>query len=128
MTTLARELGFSSDQLQEITEKAFDLVEAGDLDGAVVIFNGLLTLNPTDAAIQAALGSVFHQQGKLSEARDAYDLAIALQGNTVLARVNRGDLRCKAGDLGGLEDLEIAARMPTAVQARAQALVRLYTR
>lgn len=128
MTTLAQEFGFTADQVQAITSQAFDLIDAGDLDGAVVIFNGLLNLNPADAAIQAALGSVFHQQGKLSEARDAYDLAIALHGDTVLARVNRGDLRCKAGDLGGLEDLKIAARIPTAVQARAQALMRLYAR
>ena len=128
MFTLAQEFGFTSDQMQALTSQAFDLIDAGDLDGAVVTFTGLLALNPNDAPIQAALGSVFHQQGKLSEALAAYDTAIKLDANTVLARVNRGELRCKRGDLGGLEDLKIAARIPTAVQARAQALVRLYAR
>ena len=128
MTTLAQDIGFSRSQTQAIVSKAFDLLEAGELDGAVDIFTGLITLDPNDAGIQAARGSVFHQQGKLSEALAAYDTAIKLDGNTVLARVNRGELRCKRGDLGGLEDLKIAARIPTAVQARAQALVRLYAR
>ena len=128
MPTLAQEFGFTSDQLQAITSQGFDLIDAGDLDGAVVVFNGLLVLSPNEPRLLAALGSVLHQQGKLSEARAAYDTALAMDANTVLARVNRGELRCKRGDLGGLEDLEVAARMTSSVQARAQALVRLYAR
>lgn len=128
MLTLAQEFGFTADQAQAITSQAFDLLEAGDLDGAAVIFNGLLVLNPNDAGVQAALGSIFHQQGKLPEARAAYDTALRLDGDTMLARVNRGELRCKQGDLAGLEDLKIAARVASSVQGRAQALVRLYCR
>ena len=128
MTTLAQYIGITTDQQQAITSQAFDLLEAGELDGAVVIFNGLLVLNPFDAAIHAALGSVFHEQGKLTEALAAYDTAISIDGNTALARVNRGELRCKRGDLGGIDDLKIAARIPSAVQARAQAVLRLYSR
>ena len=128
MTTLAQYIGISAEQIRDITNQAFDLVDVGDLNGAIEIFNGLVALDSKNAGIQAALGSVFHQQGKLSEALAAYDTAIKLDGDTVLARVNRGELRCKRGDLGGLDDLKIAARIPTAVQARAQALVRLYAR
>ncbi len=128
MLTPAQEFGFTSDQIQAITSQGFDLVDAGDLDGAVVVFNGLTVLSPHDARLQAALGSVLHQQGKLSEALAAYDSALTMDANTVLARVNRGELRCKQGDLGGLQDLEVAARIPSSVQARARALVRLYTR
>ena len=126
--TFAQEFGFTSHQLQALTSQAFDLIDAGDLDGAIVVFDGLLVLNPDDARIQAALGSVFHQQGKLSEARAAYDTALSLDANTVLARVNRGELRCKRGDLEGMEDLKIAAQLPSPVQARAQSLLRLYAR
>ncbi len=126
--TFAQEFGFTSDQLQALTSQAFDLIDAGDLDGAIVVFDGLLVLNPDDARIQAALGSVFHQQGKLSEARAAYDTALSLDANTVLARVNRGELRCKRGDLDGIDDLKIAAQISSPVQARAQSLLRLYAR
>lgn len=128
MTTLAQHIGITWKQTQAITARAFDLVDAGELDGAVDIFKGLLALDSKDAGVQAALGSVFHQQGKLSEALAAYDTAITLDRDAVLARVNRGELRCKRGDVGGLEDLKIAARIPSAVQARAQSLVRLYAR
>ena len=128
MTTLAQYIGFTTDQQQAITSQAFDLLEAGELDGAVVIFNGLLVLNPFDAAIHAALGSVFHEQGKLTEALAAYDTAISIDGNTALARVNRGELRCRRGDLGGIDDLKIAARIPSAVQGRAKAALQLYSR
>ena len=127
MTTLAQEFGFTADQAQAITAKAFDLLEAGDLDGAIVIFDGLLVLNPEDASIHAALGSVLHEQGKLAEAEAAYDTALQLDPNAPLARVNRGELRCKRGDRAGLDDLSVAAANPSAVQARARALVRRFT-
>lgn len=128
MTTLAQHIGMTRDQTEAIAAQAFDLLEAGDLEGAAVLFDGLILLDPNDAGIRAARGSIFHQQGKLSEAMAAYEDALGLDGGTVLARVNRGELRCKRGDLGGLEDLKIAARIPSSVQARAQALVRLYAR
>ena len=127
MTTLAQYIGITTDQQQAITSQAFDLLEAGELDGAIVIFNGLLVLNPFDASIHAALGSVFHEQGKLAEALAAYNTALSIDGTTPLARVNRGELRCKRGDLGGIDDLRIAARIPSAIQARAQAVLRLYS-
>jgi|APLak6261666879_1056058.scaffolds.fasta_scaffold02847_2 Flp pilus assembly protein TadD len=128
MHTLAQELGFPRERIRFILDKAFDLLEAGDLDGALVLFNGLLALDPGDASIHAAFGSVLHEQGKLTDAETAYDTAIKLDGKTVLARVNRGELRCKRGDLGGLEDLRLAAGIESAVQKRAQVLLRRYAR
>jgi predicted Zn-dependent protease len=128
MTTLAQHIGITSEQAQAITARAWDLVDVGELDGAAAVFTGLRALNPGDAGIQAALGSVFHQQGKVADAMSAYDAAIKLDGNTVLARVNRGELRCKKGDRGGVDDLKIAAGIPSAVQARAKSLLKLYAR
>ena len=126
--TIAQEFGFTGDQMQSMVSQAFDLIDADEFGGAVDVFTGLLALNPGDAGIQAALGSVFHQQGKVEDAMSAYDAAIKLDGNTVLARVNRGELRCKKGDRGGVDDLKIAAGIPSAVQARAKALLKLYAR
>jgi Flp pilus assembly protein TadD len=125
---LAQEFGFTSDQMQSMVSQAFDLIDADDLDGAAVVFTGLIALNPNDAGIQAALGAVFHQQGKVADAMVAYEAALKLDGKTVLARVNRGELRCKKGDRGGVEDLKIAAGIPSAVQARAKSLLKLYAR
>ena len=126
--TIAQEFGFTADQILSLVSQACDLIDADELDGAVDVFTGLLALNPGDAGVQAALGSVFHQQGKVADAMSAYDAAIKLDGNTVLARVNRGELRCKKGDRGGVDDLKIAAGIPSAVQARAKSLLKLYAR
>lgn len=127
MDSFTQEFGFTLEQKQAIAGKGFDLVESGDLDGAVTIFTGLLAINPSDAPLHAALGSVLHEQGKFAEAEAAYDTALGIEKTTVLALVNRGDLRCQRGDLGGLEDLKAAAQRPSSVQARAQALVRRYS-
>lgn len=128
MTTLAQYIGISGEQAQGIVSRGWDLVDVGDLDGAAAVFQGLIALNAKDAQATAALGSVFHQQGKVAEAMSAYDAAIKLDPNAVLARVNRGELRCKKGDHGGVDDLKMAAGIPSAVQARAKSLLKLYAR
>lgn len=124
MTTLIT--GFTSDQIHAITNAGFDLIESGDHDGAAIIFNGLIALNPNEAAIHAALGSVLQEQGKTDEALAAYHEAIRLESNSPLARVNRGELRLKQGDAKGIEDLRIAAGKKSPVQGRAQALLRRF--
>lgn len=128
MTTLAQDFGITADQAQALTAKAFDLLDAGDLDGAVTVFTGILVLNPYDAGVHAALGAVLHEQGKLVEAESAYDEAIRLDGDTVLARVNRGELRLKRGDAGGFDDLEVAVNRVSPVQQRAKNLLKFYSR
>ncbi len=128
MTTLAQDFGITSDQAQALTSKAFELLDAGDLDGAVIIFTGILVLNPYDAGVHAALGSVLHEQGKFGEAEASYDEAIRLDGSTVLARVNRGELRLKRGDSTGFQDLEVAANVVSPIQRRAQNLLKFFAR
>ena len=128
MTTLAQELGFDESQRQLIASQAFDLLEAGDLDGSINIFNGLLVLDPTDSGVHAALGSVLHEQGKFAEAEASYDAALSLDPRSVLALVNRGELRCKRGDKGGLDDLRVASTIESTLKARAQSLLRRFSR
>jgi len=128
VTTLASDIGFTQAQAQLLISKAFDLVDAGDLEGAESIFNGLLVLNPFDAAVHAALGSVLHEQGNVGAAEAAYDEAIRLDGSSALARVNRGELRLRRGDRTGVRDLELAAAKVSPVQPRAQYLLRFYAR
>ena len=126
--TLAEAVGLSQTQAQLLISKAFDLVDVGDLEGAESIFNGLLVLNPFDAAVHAALGAVLHEQGNLGAAEAAYDEAIRLDEASALARVNRGELRLRKGDQTGLRDLEVAAAKASPVQQRAQYLLRFYQR
>lgn len=128
MTTLAQFGGFTADQLDAISTQAFDLLGAGDLDGAATLFRGLLALDPNDSMSHAALGTVLHEQGALFDAERHYSQAVDLDGKAVLAFVGRGELRCMRADPGGIEDLKVAASSPSPVQARAQALLRRYAR
>lgn len=127
MTTLAQEFGFTADQAQAVIAKGFELVEAGNLDGALAIFDGLLVLNERDGAVHAARGAVLQQMGRTREAEDAYNTAIELDPQALLARVNRGELRLRRGDKGGMEDLRIAASIESPVKSRAERLIKQFT-
>jgi Flp pilus assembly protein TadD len=127
MNTLAQKYGFSSSQFDAMINKAFDLVDAGELDSAGMMLDGLIVLDPTNARFHAALGAVLHQQGKLDEASAAYERALAIDGGSPLALVNRGELRCQRGDLGGLDDLRVAAQLKSPVRTKAEALLRRFS-
>ncbi len=126
MTNLAQKYGFTSSQLDSMVNRAFDLVEAGELDSAEIILDGLLVLAPTNARFHAALGAVRHQQGKLEEASCSYERALTLDAGSVLALVNLGELRCQRGDMGGLDDLRKAAQPKSPVRTKAEALLRRF--
>lgn len=128
MQTPAQEFGFTASQAEALLEHACDLVDAGDLQAAAVTLSGLVALNPLDASLRAALGSVLHQQGKLHEASAAYDEALRLHPGAALARVNRGELWCQGGDPAGLAELRRVAASPGPVQRRAVELLRRYSR
>jgi len=128
MTTLAQELGFTAAQARAIAEKGFEFAAAGDFEGALDIFNGLLVLNPEDGSMHAARGAVLQEQGQIAEAEADYDKAIALDPKAVLARCNRGELRLRRGDTAGVEDLEVAASIESPIKARASALLKTIRR
>lgn len=121
MCTLAQQFGFTQAQARLVAAAGFDLLEAGDLEGAAVIFEGLLAINPRDGSLHAALGAVREEQGRLAEAEAAYSRAIDLDGKAMLARINRGTLRLRRGHRAGKTDLLVAAAEPSPVQARALA-------
>lgn len=126
MQTLAEYIGLSAEQLAEIASKAFDLLEAGQLEQSAAIFEGLLMLNPRDGKIHAALGAVYHAQGKRELAEKTYDEALQKDSKATLARVNRGQLRCQRGDAAGLQDLRAVAQIASPLQERARALLQRY--
>lgn len=127
MNDFAFEFGFTTDQLDALNTRAFDLVQAGDLEGATVILRGLIALSPDEPSYRASLGSTLQQQGQLAEAEAEYTAALALWPKAPLALVNRGELRCQRGDLGGLDDLRAAAQLKSPVRTKAEALLRRFS-
>lgn len=121
--SLAQKFGFSAADAKLISNMAFDLVDAGDLNGAATIFVGLLALNPMDASIRAALGAVLQDLGRIDEAEAEYAQAITDNPDTPLARLNRGELRLRRKDPGAIEDLQVAAKSNSSVALRARRLL-----
>ena len=126
MTTLAQELNVTAELAKQIADRGYDLIEAGDFENALEIFDGLRLLNPRDGGAHAAAGAALHELGRHAEAEKAYDEALAIDARIVLARVNRGDLRCARGDRSGLDDLKFAAALRSPIQDRARALLKRY--
>jgi tetratricopeptide (TPR) repeat protein len=90
---VARNLGGVSTALDE----ALALERAGDLDGAVIALEGLLSGRPTDPFALARLASVQFRRGRLEEAVLALDRAEAAVGVTKFTARVRGDVCYKAG-------------------------------
>lgn len=126
MTTYAQQLNVTPELAATVMNRGFDLLEAGDFESALELFEGLRLLNPNDAGAHAAAGAALHELGRTEEAEGAYDAALAADPRTVLARVNRGELRCARGDRSGLDDLRFAAAITSPIQDRARSLLKRY--
>ena len=92
-----------------------------------MLFEGLVEINPKDAAAHAALGTVYQKLGRLEEAMASYSAAIGLDSTQPVALSNRGELRLKQHDRGGIQDLVAAAQSDpsgiTVAGRRARALI-----
>jgi len=125
--TIAEAAGFTFDEAKAIAELGCDLAAAGRLEEARVLFEGLVEMNPQDAAARAALGTVYQRQGRLQEAVAEYSAAIELDATQPVALANRGELRLKQNDRRGVEDLVAAIKADpsgiTLASRRAKALI-----
>jgi len=108
--TLAEIAGFTFEEAQAIAEIGVDLAAAGRLEEARMLFEGMVEMNPKDAAARAALGTVYQKQGRLLEALTEYTTAIEMDSEQPIALANRGELRLRRSDRGGMEDLVAATR------------------
>src|SRR5262245_41806122 len=108
--TMAEVIGFTFEEGRAIAEIDCDLAAAGRLEEARVLFEGLVEMNPKDAATRAALGTVYQRQGRLQEAVAEYTCAIRLDGTQPVALANRGELRLRQNDRGGVDDLVAAIK------------------
>jgi len=106
--TIAQAAGFTFEEAKAIAEIGCDLAAAGRLEEARVLFEGLVEMNPQDAAARAALGTVYQKQGRLQDALAEYTAAIQMDEAQPIALSNRGELRLRRNDRGGVEDLVAA--------------------
>ena len=126
-TTIAERAGVTFETAQGIAQLGVELAAAGRLTEARIVFEGMVAMNPRDAAARAALGTVYQRLGRLDEAVAEYTAAIELDPQQPVALSNRGEVRLRRNDRGGIDDLLAAANAdPTGVTVaslRAQALL-----
>jgi Flp pilus assembly protein TadD len=125
-TTFGEVLGITADQAYNLAEMGYRLLQEGQLDDAEVMFRGLVTLNPHDAYMHLALGSVYHRSDRSKDAIEQYTKAIDLAADMTNAYANRGELYLAQGDAEkGLKDLKKALELdpkgedPCTIRARA---------
>ncbi|MGH9063247.1 MAG: tetratricopeptide repeat protein [Acidimicrobiales bacterium] len=78
-------------------DEAMRLERAGDLDGVVIVLEGVLDRSPSNPGALTHLARVQLERGRLSEAASALDRAEAATGTTPATARLRGDLSYKGG-------------------------------
>jgi Flp pilus assembly protein TadD len=129
--TWAEVEGMTFEEAKAIAQVGCDLAAAGRLDDARVIFEGLVAGNPHDSGAHAALGTVYQKLGRTPDAITEYTAALESDPRNPVALANRGELRLKAGDRAGFQDLSKAVDADpyseTAAGRRAKGLVKAIT-
>lgn len=126
--TWAEVEGLTAEQATRYMQLGFDRLRAGQFEEAQRIFECLAAINPQDADAHALVGAALEARGEQEAAVRAFGKAIAIHPRHVVALANRGELRRKLGDAGGITDLQRAAELDpmgrTAAGKRAGQLVR----
>ncbi len=125
--TWAEVEGMTAEQAGRISRIGCELAAAGRLNDARIIFEGLVAGNPKDHSALAALGTVYAKLQRKAEALECFDKALALFDRNVIALANRGEMRLRNNDAGGLVDLakavEVDSRGMSAAGRRARTLL-----
>lgn len=104
--TLGELEGISKEEQYEMAALGHRNLQAGKLDAARKVFEGLVALDPKDAYFHLVLGSVAQRQDRNADAIKSYSRAITLDASAPHAYANRGEVRMLEGDMvEGAKDL-----------------------
>jgi tetratricopeptide (TPR) repeat protein len=76
--TPAEAYGISVQELAEAAVLGAEAIEAGNLDSAVIVFEGLVTADPNVPSFRTSLGQCYEKLGYEQEALDSYGAALDL--------------------------------------------------
>ena len=108
--TLAELTGLTQERAREIADRGTRLAQAGRLEEARILFEGLTASNPQDDGAHAALATIYEKLGRRDAALDSFDAALALCPEHPVALMGRGELRLRMGELeAGVQDVQRAA-------------------
>ena len=122
----------SREELHEIASQGHNLYDAGLIDSAQRVFEGLTELDPDDSFFHCGLGAIYQHQGALERAIIEYDLALALDERDIPSRCNRAEVLLQQGqteaairELERISELDPHARCSHTLRARSIALTLL---
>ena len=87
-----------ADELSTLAASARQSAEAGHLDEARMLLEGLLALEPGQAFLHTNLGCVLVKMGREEEALKAFEEALALDAHDVAAHTHAGELRLERAE------------------------------
>lgn len=91
-------------ELKEMLEEGRRLVDAGDYNGAIAVYQQALRLAPKNPRIHSGIGYLYAQQGNFQEALVAYRRAIGLSPNNSEFYYAVGYIKGNLGDTRGSRD------------------------
>jgi Flp pilus assembly protein TadD len=91
-------------ELKELLEEGRRLVDAGDYNGAIAVYQQALRLSPKNAKIHSGIGYLHAQQGNFQAALVAYRRAIGLSPNNSEFYYAVGYIKGNLGDTPGSRD------------------------
>lgn len=122
-------LGVDDREFQAMGEMGAMYYRQGNLDKARTIFEGLVELDPANAAAHSALGALLTRTEEYDEALRHLDRAVELDAEEIAPYVNRAEIFVKRGQAGeAVANLKKAIALdpqekdPAANRARAMAL------
>lgn len=121
--TISEYVGLSKQQLYEIAQKGYQLIEMGNLEAAKTIYKGLVAADPFDSVFHCQLGGIYFRQKDFENAFKEYDAAIRFNLANVDALAGRGELYLMQEKYKeGIEDLRKAVENDP--QAKKQSSIR----
>ena len=92
-------LGLTREELYAIAQRGYELLQQGQLQQALHVYDGLVYLDPYDPYFHTVLGSVRQRQEDLEGALTCYGQALRLQPWNINALANRGEILFNQGQL-----------------------------
>lgn len=121
--TYAQMFGFTADQAQAIHNAGFDLLDAGNAQGALDVFQGLTVINPLDYGAVVGVAAALELAGDAAAAEATYQEVLVKAPDHAFARLKLGELKMKRGDADAINELKRAATSKSPAGARAAKLL-----
>lgn len=94
----------SNPELKQLIEEGRRLVDTGDYNGAIAVYQQAANLAPKNAKIHSGIGYLYAQQGNFQAALTSYRRAIAINPNNSDFYYAVGYIKGNLGDTGGAKE------------------------